>query len=100
MAGTILKVVLRPGTAKSGWGRVRWSAAPTALIIFPQYPSPSGLGSRLADGPPGLDALLGRTFHSSEINRHPAQCGEAEKEILWTSLSSLSRHPTQTIAYM
>jgi hypothetical protein len=37
--------------------------------ILDQYPSPSGLGSRLATGPPGLDKLLGRRFHSSEISR-------------------------------
>ena len=28
----------------------------------PPLPSPSGLGSRLANGPPGLDAIVGRTF--------------------------------------
>ena len=39
-----------------------------AQISLPPYPSPSGLGSRLAAGPPGLDALLGRTCPSSEIN--------------------------------
>jgi hypothetical protein len=63
--------VPRQCRAKLGWVAERWSAAPTALgIIIHRCPSPSGLGSRLADGPPGLDELLARTFHSSELNRH------------------------------
>jgi hypothetical protein len=41
--------------------------------VFLQYPSPSGLGSRLADGPLGLDELLSRTFHSSEDGVRIAQ---------------------------
>jgi hypothetical protein len=70
------KLVLQPDVAKSGWVAERESAAPTALgIIVHRCPSPSGLGSRLADGPfdklragsPGLDQLRGRTFRSSTL---------------------------------
>ena len=65
-----------------------------AQISLPQYPSPFGLGSRLAAGPPGLDALLGRTCPSSEINPHPTRprhrCSEVEMNQFGTSLAELS----------
>jgi hypothetical protein len=35
-------------------------------------PQPFRAGLGLADGPPGLDAVLGHTLHSSEINRQTA----------------------------
>jgi hypothetical protein len=49
-------------TRSLGWSPVQ----EIRVVILPQYPSPSGLGSRLANGPPGLEEVLGCTLHSSE----------------------------------
>jgi hypothetical protein len=39
----------------------------------PSMPLPFRAGLCLADGPPGLDARQASTFHSSELDRHPAR---------------------------
>ena len=66
------------------------SAAPMALGRTPDcYPSPSGLGSRLADGPPGLDEVCSQRqpFHSQKDNLDKSVSGEAttrpEQGVTW-----------------
>src|ERR1700735_5182646 len=87
-AEKVPKVVLRTGMA-------RWSAAPTALIIFHLYPSPSGLGSHLAGGPPGLDAVLDRrclpAMPLSVSNRKMAE--KVLKVVLRTGMARWNAYP-------
>ena len=91
LSSSFFEFVLRRSVCRDQVGvAARDSAAPTALgISLPPYPSPSGLGSRLDAGPPGLDGLLGRTCHSSEINRNPhvvASMQLSRKDLIWTRL--------------
>src|ERR1700733_4647324 len=64
----------RPGMAKSGWVAERqgsaslWTAAPTALLSSAiDIPALPGWAHIWAAGPPGLDGLLGGTFHRYRI---------------------------------
>src|SRR5882757_5507262 len=84
-------VVPRRGMPKLGWGSSAVECRTYgAQISLPQYPSPSGLGSRLAAGPPGLDALLGRTcpfFRGKPPpNSSSPSMRRSRNELIWTSL--------------
>jgi hypothetical protein len=49
-------------------GRVPHLRRSSSFLSTPALPG----WARIADGPPGLDAVLGHTLHSSEINRQTA----------------------------
>jgi hypothetical protein len=72
-------------------GRVPHLRRSSSFLNIPALP---GWAHVWADGPPGLDAVLGRRLHSPELNRHPtrrrARCREIGKELIWTSLMRLS----------